>query len=96
LDSERGSIVEKGGQLFHQNWSEYESAKSSTYRELLAVLIALKSFVNTLKSQTVLWLTDNQNVKRIVSCGSKSKELQDIALDIFSICVRNGISLDIQ
>ena len=96
LDSGCGSIIETGGQLFHQNWSEFESAKSSPSRELLAVLLALKSFVNTLKAQTVLWLTDNQNVTRIVSCGSKSKEVQDIALDIFSICVRNGISLDVQ
>lgn len=95
-DTGCGSLLETGGELFQQNWSEYESTKSSTYRELLTVSLALKSFVNRLKAQTVLWYTDNKNVTQIISCGSRIEELQSIAFDIFSSCVRNGIHLDVQ
>ena len=38
--------------------------------------------------------TDSQDVVRIVQVGSMIKELQDIALDIFLLCLRQQIQLD--
>ena len=90
------SVIEMEGRTFHQNWSELESHKSSTYRELRTVELALKSFLQELKSQFAVWFTDNQNVTKIISSRSRIIELQNIALEIFSICVKYGVTLDVQ
>ena len=42
------------------------------------------------------WFTDNQNVVSIVSGGSRVKELQSLALEIFELCVTNCISLEMK
>ena len=65
------SFIEFEGKMFHQNWSDFEKEQSSTFRELLAVSYSIKAFTDCLKSQSVAWYTDNQNVARIVSTGSK-------------------------
>ena len=49
-----GSFIEFEGKVFHQNWSDFEKAQSSTFRELLAVSLSLKAFVESLKAQTVI------------------------------------------
>lgn len=77
-------------------WSESERSKSSTYRELKAVFLALKSFSSFLTGGKVKVFSDNQNVVRIVHCGSSVNELQKIALDIFSFCLTNSISFQAQ
>ena len=89
------SVIDIEGYTFHQNWSEPERLKSSTFRELRTVELALKSFIRELKSQVVVWFTDNQSVTKIVTSGSKVPELQNIAF-AFSVCVAHGINLDIQ
>ena len=71
LTSACASFIEVEGKIFHQSWSDFEKAQSSTYRELLAVSLSLKSFNESLKAQTVTWFTDNQSVVRIFSCGSE-------------------------
>lgn len=38
--------------------------------------------------------TDNQNVVRIVGKGSMNKELQNLALSIFTVCLQNKIRLE--
>ena len=90
------SILEFVGSTFHQNWSEAEMAQSSTFRELLTVSLSLRAFVDKLRSQTVVWFTDNTNVVKIVMSGSKVPILQPIALEIYEMCMLNGISLDVQ
>jgi len=47
------------GKMFYQNWSDFEKAESSIFRELLAVSLSVKAFVESLKAQTVTWFTDN-------------------------------------
>lgn len=56
----------------------------------------MQAFVDSLGAQTVVWFTDNQNVARILSIGSKVPALQQIALDIHRLCLISAISVDMQ
>lgn len=91
-----GSFITLDGKVFHQNWSDFERSQSSTFRELLAVLLSLQAFIDSLRAQTVVWYTDNQNVARIVSIGSKVPALQRMALDIHRLCLLASVSIDMQ
>ena len=77
-------------------WTPDEASKSSTYRELKAVHITVLSLLSDLKNRLVKLYTDNQNVARIINCGSMRRELQDIALNIFDLCIQNSISLEVE
>ena len=86
----------KGSSLIcHRNWATEESLKSSTWRELVAIKFSLDSFEDHLAGRRICCKTDSQNVVRIVQVGSMIKELQDIALDIFLLCLRQQIQLDV-
>ena len=52
--------------------------------------------MDTIKSSKVKWYLDNAAVCSIVSKGSMILHLQQIAYDIFSICVRYSIELDFE
>ena len=79
--------------FFTKYWSDFEKSQSSTFREFLAVL-SLQAFIDSLRAQTVVCYTDNQNVARIVSIGSKVPALQRMALDIHRLCLLASVSID--
>ena len=54
------------------------------------------SLVNQLSGLTVKWLTDNQNVPRILSSGSSKRHWQSETLSIFNICCNRGISIEME
>ena len=81
--------------FFTKYWSDFERSQSSTFREFLAVL-SLQAFIDSLRAQTVVCYTDNQNVARIVSIGSKVLALQRMALDIHRLCLLASVSTDMQ
>ena len=56
--------------------------------------MVLESFQSKLRHERVHWFTDNQNVVKIVECGSTRPSLQAEALAIFSICVRGNIRIE--
>ena len=91
-----GGFIEFEGKVSHQNWSDFEKSQSSTFRELLAVSLSMKALTESLQAQAVTWFTDNQNVARIVNCGSRVPALQDLAMDIFQTCLLNSVSNDMQ
>ena len=92
-----GSYVVKANNLvFHSNWSEDEKAKSSTFRELRAVYLALRAYSPKFQNRCVKWFSDSQNCVRIVSAGSTKAELQEQALYIFKLCLKLNIDLHIQ
>ena len=97
-DSACGAFVQlqsEGKLVFHQNWSTAESAKSSTWRELKAVCLALEAFASHLSSSEVAWYmySDNQNVVSILLNGSQKVDLQLLALQAFHICLQFRMSL---
>ena len=88
--------VEFESKVFHKMWDQFEIDKSSTWREMKAIEQALLSFMNVFKGKTLKWFTDNQNCVRIIKSGSMKLELNVLARSIFSVCSRQGISIDIQ
>ena len=66
-----GYTMEHGPQIVHGQWVEWEAQQSSTWRELKAVHIVLQALAPKLQNERLRWLTDNQNVVRIVLHGSK-------------------------
>ena len=91
-----GAILNLDEKIFHTNWSDEEKLKSSTWRELKALLLALQTFELSIKGRSIAWFTDNQNVVSIVSKGSKKPELHDMSLQLFKICLNSQINLDIK
>ena len=67
----------------HKNWDAIEMKQSSTWRELMCVGHALRSFAHFLKGTYVKWYTDNNGVASIVKSGSNKAHLHKLAMDIF-------------
>ena len=77
------------------DWSLATSRRSSNYRELLAILLALKSFLPQLASKSVQILTDNVTALAYVQHkGGPSRVLTSIARAIWTLAVENGISIN--
>ncbi|CAC5359726.1 unnamed protein product [Mytilus coruscus] len=90
-----GYIVETPQNIAHGMWVESEYSNSSTWKELSAVKKVLLSLINIISGKKVKWFTDNQNVVSIVSKGSTKTVLQNLALDIFSACLKYNVNIDI-
>ena len=89
-----GYVVERLGEICAQGYfTEAEADTSSTYRELLGVKHVLVSLVDLLHHQSVLWHSDNFNVARILEVGSPKQHLQELALQIFRICLRHDVKI---
>ena len=66
-----GYVVDAINGVSHEMWSADEAQKSSTRRELTAVLNILCSLKHVLVHQRIKWFSDNQYVVAIVNKGSK-------------------------
>ena len=82
--------------ICHQLFSAGTLPKSSTLRELKAILFAIESFKKLLSGARVKWYTDNQAACHIFKKGSMKPYLQDLALDLFTSCLSNHITVDVQ
>ena len=91
-----GYLVQCGRENVSGSWTVGQMAGSSTLREILAVKLVLLSLVPKLTGSSAKWFTDNQNVPRILTCGSRKTHLRSEALDIYHICVNNGISIEME
>ena len=89
-------MVELGPEIAHGQWSEAEALLSSTWRELKAVYLVLRSFTGKLAGHRVKWFTDNQGVMYIIRSGSKKQHLQEGAIEIFNVCLANNIKLEVE
>ena len=75
------------------SWSEAESGKSLTWRELEAVKRHVEHSKGSLEGQSVVINTDSKNVFSILNVGSCVSELQERALKIHSTCGDKHINL---
>ena len=91
-----GFTVETYTRVVHKMWSSEEALKSSTYRELKAVFITLFFLQEVFQNRLVNIYKDNQNVVRITNTGSMKSELQSLATEIFNLCIRKNISLEVE
>ena len=91
-----GFSVQTCNSVVHKMWTADEASKSSTFRELKAVHITILSLLPDLRNRLVKVYTDNQNVARIINCGSMRQELQNISLNLFDLCLQNSISLEVE
>ena len=69
--------------IVHRMWTNEERLKSSTWRELKAVVLTLKGFSDHFQNKFVKLFTDNQNVARIYEVGSMKKDQHELAPEIF-------------
>ena len=87
-------MVEHGCHIAQGQWLPQEAKLSSTWRELLAVLKVLQSLTSKLRNQRIHWFTDNQNIVRILSVGSKNPLLQQEAIAIFNNSITNQVRIE--
>ena len=90
-----GSIICNEIHVAHKLWTKQEAQKSSTWRELNTIRFAINSFLPMLSGSQLKVFSDSQSATRIVEIESMKSDLQDIALDIFTICLRNNIRLEV-
>ena len=95
-DSGVGSLLDDLNTKAARLLSIEERLKHSTYRELLAVSHALKSFLPQIRHSRVKMLLDNQSAARIIEVGSMKPDIHALAMEIFFTCLHNGISLATQ
>ena len=53
----------------------------------------MHSYIDCLKGNTAKHRTDNQNVVRALSAGSRKADLHALVIDICKLCIENNISL---
>lgn len=78
------------------SWSVDESNKNSTFRELWATGLVLKSFAPLLRGKEVLHRTDNKNTEIILSIGSRKSDLHNEAVNIYRLCREFNIRLTVE
>ena len=91
-----GAVTVDEGMKFNYSWSASEAEKSSTWRELKAVALAIQSFGSTLFGKCVKLFTDNQGVPSVIQKGSMKADLQQLSIEIFDMCGRHNIDLHVQ
>ena len=75
-------------------WGWYTAHKSSNFRELKAVYLAILSFLPHLRGKTVHVRTDNICTAAYINFqGGPIKALSDIATDIWAVLVKNNIQI---
>ena len=89
-----GYVVEHSCHIAQGQWLPHEARLSSTWRELQVVLKVLQFLTSKLHNQRIHWFTDNQNVVRILSVGSKNPLLQQEAIAIFNNSIRNQVRIE--
>ena len=75
-------------------WNLRISQKSSNYREMLAILLAVRTFAQQLKNKSLQILTDNISATAYINYqGGPSTELTQLAIAIWQDCIENNTSV---
>ncbi|CAC5399139.1 unnamed protein product [Mytilus coruscus] len=94
-DAGAGILLDESSETFHCMWDDFDKAQSSTFRELKAVELLLKTMGSKLENKFVKLYSDNQNVIRIVQVGSMKSPLQCLAFSIFNTYLLFNIDLSV-
>lgn len=89
-------IVNCRDSVYRSLWSESEKHKSSTFREVKAVRLALRAYGDILQGRTVKWFSDSQSCVKVIQAGSTKSDLQLESLKFFDLCIKWNIDLRIQ
>ena len=89
-----GYIVEHGPYAAQGQWTPEQASRSSTWRELRAVVMVLDSLGHRLSNSRVRWFTDNQNVARILEVGSRKFDLQCEVVNVFNLMLKYQIRIE--
>ena len=82
---------------FWERFSVWQSQQSSAYRELLGIRMLLELLVEEgLRGEQVLIWTDSDNAQVIIAHGSPKPHLNKLAKDIFLLCGRHSIFLQVK
>ncbi len=84
------------GMKCRYTWSEAEESRSSTWRELKSVALAIESFDQNLKGKCVKVHSDNKGVEAILKKGSMKRDLQKLSIDIANRCKDLDVVLQVQ
>ena len=86
-------VVQIADHVTKGSFTEVQAAQSSTRRELKCTFYVLSSYLTQLQGMMVKHRTDNQNVVRALSNWSRTDLVQDLAVDIFKLCITVNIQL---
>ena len=93
-DAYGGYILKRLGEtICHGTFDHQQKQKSSTERELLAIKYCLLSLTREISHEVVNIRTDNYAASRIIEIGSPKHNLQNLAIEIFEICLKHDIKL---
>lgn len=73
--ADAGYSIEQDTKIVHYMLSDWEKSKSSTWRELKAICVAIESICNDLSGRLVKVYIDNQNSLLIACKGSMNNKL---------------------
>lgn len=82
-----GYLATCNGEPVRGMFSPADAYTSSTYREVMAVFYVLQSYAERLRHQRVRVFVDNMDSSRILVVGRANPHLQEIADDVFTICL---------
>ena len=91
-----GFAIHINGEPAVGSWSEKESGRSSTFRELRAIRFVLDSYDEDLRGKVVCHRTDNRKVEIIMSVGSRVPGLHREAVSVDKLCRELNIRLSVQ
>ena len=81
-------ITVEGSMIY---FSHLESESSSTLREILGSLRAIKTLFR--RDTKILFPCDSLNTYRAIRWGSRNGEIHEIAIEIFFFCLEHGVEL---
>ncbi|XP_020622256.1 uncharacterized protein LOC110059878 [Orbicella faveolata] len=91
-----GFAIHINGKPTVGSWSEEESGKSSTFRELRAIQYVLELYSEDLCGKEVCHRTDNRNAEFIISVGNRLPDLCKEAVSVCKLCCELNIQLSVE
>ncbi len=80
----------------HEYFSKEECGTSSTHRELLGVLRCLRAMMHVYAGKFVMFQADARNLLGIVNRGSPGLGTNELARDLFWLCVERETTIKVE